>query len=485
VDRAPDRRSGSKLATLSPIPPSTIPLKGRPAFRPSFGFLTALTVLAVSTASAAETAPVELGGETTVDRRGRRAYSQPAANLTWEDRAKFEVGDSLFNRNWVIAGASTTARDGLGPLFNARSCSACHSRDGRGRPPIGDEELVGLLFRLSVEREEWFVPEPRYGGQLQPFAVPGARGEGRVAIEVEEIARTFADGTAYALHAPRYRFADLAYGPLDEEVLVSPRVAPPVYGVGLLEQVPTDAILARADPDDEDGDGISGRPNFQVVDGERRLGCFGWKANQPTVRRQVAAAFLGDIGITSGDFPVEDRTPAQVDAGLGELPSGGEPEIDERRLDRVAFYVRHLAVPRRRGVGDATVERGWRAFRRLRCDACHVSTLRTGDDGPFPALAGQTIHPFTDLLLHDMGDELADGRPDEEAGPREWRTPPLWGIGLTETVNGHTRFLHDGRARSLEEAILWHGGEAESHRDAYRDLPKAEREALLEFLRNL
>ncbi len=345
-----------------------------------------------------------------------------------------------------------------------------------------------MLLRLSTPGEDPFlggpVPDPAYGDQLQDRAINGVEPEGRIALTHEPIEIERADGTVSTLALPIYTFEDLAYGELSEELLVSPRIAPIVAGSGLLEAIPDDKISAAADPDDEDSDGISGRVNM-VWDAraeELRIGRFGWKANVPTLEQQTAAAFLGDIGITSPLFPDPGCTETQ--ASCHDAPSGGEPEIDQQKIDRIVFYLRTLAVPARRDVEHDEVRQGEEIFSRIGCSSCHTPTVETGDS-PIEELANQTIHPYTDLLLHDMGPALADGRPDFGASGSEWRTPPLWGIGLVDTVNGHTRFLHDGRARSLEEAILWHGGEAEAARLSFTELTDEEVEALLAFLEDL
>ena len=289
-------------------------------------------------------------------------------------------------------------------------------------------------------------------------------------------------GSPYSLRRPAYTFSDLQYGPMHPDTQLSPRVAPAMVGLGLLEAVPESTLLAMADADDTDGDGISGRPN-RVWDKARQetvVGRFGWKANQPNVAQQVAGAFLGDIGITSPLFPHEN-CPVEAVA-CRQASNGGNPELSESLLGHVAFYSRTLAVPARRNSRLPEVRRGRKLFDEAQCNACHTPTLRTGAVPGLPDLSGQVIHPYTNLLLHDMGAGLADNRPDYEASGSEWRTPPLWGIGLIETVNRHTFFLHDGRARNLAEAILWHGGEAEASKEHFRRMPRADREALLQFL---
>lgn len=214
-----------------------------------------------------------------------------------------------------------------------------------------------------------------------------------------------------------------------------------------------------------------------------RVGRFGWKASQASLEDQVQAAFHGDIGITSPRFPLEQLSAAQRE--VVREPSGGEPEIDAAKVSRVAHYCRVLAVPAQRTPEDPQVNLGREVFARAGCAACHVPELRTGNGSPIEALRGVAFRPYSDLLLHDMGEGLADGRRDGDASGREWRTPPLWGIGLVPTVNGHSRYLHDGRARSLEEAVLWHGGEAQRSRDAFMAMEPAERAALLAFLGSL
>lgn len=428
------------------------------------------------------------GGDTTVFDASVNAFSLAARNMTFERRQRFVVGNSFFNKNWVQAPASTEGRDGLGPTFNARSCSTCHLKDGRGRPPAPGEEFVGLLLRLSVPGEGTDAapgPVPGYGGQLQPYAIDGVPVEGTPQVHYTEAWGRFADGEAYSLRAPTYTIIDPAFGPLPTTLQISPRVAPAMIGLGLLEALSEDELLSREDPEDADGDGISGRANWipDVESGALRIGRFGWKANQPTVRQQTAGAFLGDLGVTSSLFPEENCPPEQVDCAAA--PNGGAPELSDSLLDDISLYSSTLAVPARRGVDDPKVLRGRQVFRDIGCDACHTPTLTTAADAELEEARGQTIWPYTDLLLHDMGEGLADDRPDGLADGREWRTPPLWGIGLVETVNGHTNFLHDGRARSLLEAVLWHGGEAEASRDALLDLPADERAELVAFLESL
>jgi CxxC motif-containing protein (DUF1111 family) len=432
------------------------------------------------------------GGDTTTSLVTREAFTQPTANITDADRRAFMIGQSVFNQNWVAAPSNNRDHQGLGPLFNAQSCSSCHVKAGRGLPPNADHpERLGLLFRLSVPGVNGHggpLPEPCYGQQLHPFAIMGIPPDGAVEIQYLEKHLDLPGGGSLALRAPTYRFRDLAYGQLCPGTLVSPRVALPLFGLGLLEDIPVSALMAHAQRSVGDPDGIHGHLN-RVWDIRRQamaIGRFGWKANQPTIEQQVASAFQGDIGITSSLYP-EENTPASHRLASGR-PSGGEagaPELSELKLQRLTTWTHLLAVPARRDVDDPSVQRGQQLFQVFRCDACHVPTWTTGPDDAFPELAHQTIHPYSDLLLHDLGSALADGRPDFGAGPREWRTPPLWGIGLTATVSAQQSYLHDGRARSLLEAVAWHGGEAASSRDRLLQASQEDRQALLRFLASL
>jgi CxxC motif-containing protein (DUF1111 family) len=454
-----------------------------------------LAVAMLTGAHAGESPPgwfgAPIAGDATLDLADENAFARPMPTLPVEDLRRFTFGNRLFNTNWVAAPASVDAFDGLGPLFNRVSCSACHTRDGRGRPPEHGEPLESMLVRLSLPGSEPNGaprPVPHYGDQLNEKALPGVPAEGRTVVSYREQPGQYRDGQVYSLLVPAYEFTALGYGPLPADTLKSPRVAPPVFGLGLLEAVPDAEILARADPDDADHDGISGRAHqvWDAAQGRRALGRFGWKANQPSLRQQGASAALGDIGLTTSLFPRENVADGQSAAAA--MPGGGpqgEPELRDDFLDKLTFYLRSLAVPAPRFGAAPAAARGATLFTRIGCTACHAPTLTTGDFPDLPALAHQQIHPFTDLLLHDMGAELADGRPDFEALGSEWRTPPLWGIGLTAIVNRHTRFLHDGRARSLEEAVLWHGGEARAARERFMKLKRPERRALLDFLGSL
>lgn len=451
----------------------------------------AVLLLAAGLAASAEpeTSGPRLGGEATVVVADRTAFSRPLPALSSDERVRFQQGQELFRTSWLIAPGPVPTLDGLGPVFNRSSCAGCHQHNGRGQPlPEEARAFRSMLLRLSVAGEDEHggpKPHPAYGRQLNDWGIIGVPAEGQLAVTYEPVPGRFADNSEYELRRPRFEATNLAFGPLDPEVLTSPRVAPAIVGLGLLEAVPESLILEQADPDDRNGDGISGRANrvWDTALGDVALGRFGWKANAPTLYHQAASAALEDIGITSPLFPEENCTPEQRACRL--RASGGSPELSATLLDRLVFFLSALAVPAQRNPDDPAVRTGERLFHELACASCHRPTLKTASHAHVAVLSDQVIHPYTDLLLHDMGEGLADHRPDYAASGGEWRTPPLWGIGLVPEVNRHTFYLHDGRARSLEEAILWHGGEAEAARERYRHLAKEKRAALLAFLASL
>ena len=432
------------------------------------------------------------------------AFSSPSGNMSFEKQFDFAVGNGIFRKIWVSSPSSTQSSDGLGPLFNSRSCQSCHIKDGRGHPPAAGERAESLLIRLSIPpqneedqaaiqtRRTSSVPDPVYGGQLQNFSVQGILAEGRVNITYAEIEVELSDAGIASLRHPTYEITNLHYGALHPEVMLSPRVAPPMIGVGLLEAVPEVDILALEDPDDSNGDGISGRANWvwDVKQQTVALGRFGWKAGQPSVAQQSANAFLSDIGISSPMLPKPYGECTEVQMKCRNAPHGidtatNSSEVEQQLFDLVVFYSRNLGVPARRDLDDPKVLEGKRLFYEANCTGCHNPKFVTRRDSVGEEQSFQLIWPYTDMLLHDMGDGLADNSPEGVANGREWRTAPLWGIGLTEAVNKHTQFLHDGRARNLLEAILWHGGEAEASKQVVVDMTSNEREALLAFLNSL
>ena len=446
------------------------------------------------------------GGATTHRKKlNKNAFSHASANMSFEREIDFKVGNGFFKRLWVTAPASTQAADGLGPLYNARSCQRCHLKDGRGHPPNGpDDNAVSMFLRVSIppqndeqrrliaEHRVNNIPDPVYGTQLQDFAIAGHKAEYNIGIQYEEIPVTLSDGTVVSLRKPTYTAEKLGYGPLHPEAQLSPRVAPQMIGLGLLEAIDAKDILAKADPDDKDGDGISGRPNkvwsaeFEKV----MLGRFGLKAGSPSVNEQSQGAFNGDIGISvplnrSGAGECTAKQEACQKAPNGNSPQYENLEADTQVVDLVVFYSKNLAVPARRDVNDPEVLAGKKLFYETGCISCHTPKYVTRSEGVAPEQKGQLIWPYTDLLLHDMGEGLADNRPEGVANGREWRTAPLWGIGLTPIVNGHSLYLHDGRARNLLEAVLWHGGEAQAQRDAVVAMNAEQRGQLLRFIESL
>ena len=430
------------------------------------------------------------GGTATVFDHSHAAFGRALHNLDRGRWMSMRAGKRLFENAWHTT-AEPGPRGGLGPRFNTVSCSGCHFRDGRGAPPkdvMAAPEPPPRVLRL---RRSDGTPDPRYGVQLNEHGV-GLAGEGafavdRVAVDQVTFAEAETDGLPYpagdlrpVLSRPAARMEKAGLGPLHPDTRLDLRVPPILVGMGLLEAVPDATLEALADPDDRDGDGISGRVR-RLDDG--RIGRFGWTASQPDLESQVAGAFLEDLGVTSELRP--DANCAADDAACRRL-AGDAVELSAYQLGRVALYTRLLGPPARRDWDDPEVLRGRDTFVAVGCAACHVPSLETGTgDEVLPELAGQTIRPFTDLLLHDLGPELADEASEPGVEPGEWRTAPLWGLGLIERVNGHLYLLHDGRARSIEEAILWHGGEAATSRAAFVDLSPAERRALLRFLESL
>ena len=322
---------------------------------------------------------------------------------------------------------------------------------------------------------------PGFGTQLQHQAIFGYEKEASLGISYEPIERVFADGTKIILQKPVYSIEN-PYIPLPGNVLISPRIGMPVFGLGLLEAISEQDILALADVNDDNEDGISGKPNYvwDPVSLSVKLGRFGWKGGAPSVLVQSAGAYNEDMGVTNLIVPMESsfgqsNTEIEFD----------DIEVSDQDLEDVTFYVQTLAVPVARNIDDPDVIHGKQLFEKINCTACHNPSFTTGVLDSVPEVSNQKIYPYTDMLLHDMGDDLADNRSEFDADGKEWKTRPLWGIGLTSVVNGHTNFLHDGRARNLTEAILWHGGEAEDARNEFMELSKEDREALISFLNAL
>ncbi|MGH7668367.1 MAG: di-heme oxidoredictase family protein [Gemmatimonadaceae bacterium] len=429
--------------------------------------------------TASSTDPLSGGASMTVQDQSSLAFGRPGPTLTPSQLAMHNAGEVGFEASFVPG--TGTVNSGLGPRFDNVECSACHLNEGRG-VPTGAGQTASMLFRSSVAGSDAHggpAPAPGFGTQIQLQAVPGLQPKAVMTVTYTDSVDFFADGTPDTLHVPHYALS-APYVPLPAGIRLSPRRTPPVFGIGLLEAVPADTIEALAAAQQVDG-GPVGHANYvwDPTVGAAVLGRFGLKANVGSVLEQTAAAYNADMGVTSSVFPVEncdDPVP-----GCAAHPA----EATDSLLAAVTAYVRTLAVPARRNVSATDVLRGQTLFTQVGCASCHVATLHTGTVTSDPELSGQRIHPYTDLLLHDMGPGLADGRPDYLATGTEWRTTPLWGIGLTTIVNGHTNYLHDGRARSLLEAIMWHDGQAAAARGLVRQMSQSDRNALIAFLMSL
>lgn len=419
-------------------------------------------------------------------------YMQPVPGLTHSQLQKFKAGEKQFKAPWVVF-PLLGGEWGLGPTFLANSCVGCHVQAGRGRTFDQPDAIVfHQMLRLSLPGEGpdgGPVPHPNYGDQLQVFGVNvGLKenlkpGEAELYVDWLPEPVTLPDGTQVELRKPAVRIEKPNFGPIDANVLTSLRNTQVVFGMGYLEAVTEADILALAEL--QRTQGLNGRPNYVRDDiGQRTaLGRFGWKANQPSVRQQIAAAFHGDMGVTSSLYIEENCPPVQT--ACRAMPPGNRPELLDYSWDELNFWSVALDAPPARDQDNPQIMRGRQLFEKARCAQCHVPEMRTGDYPLLPAISKKTFRAYTDLLLHDMGDGLADGRPDFKAGPRDWRTAPLWGIGLSAQVNGSTNLLHDGRARNVLEAILWHGGEAKASRDLFAGLSKEERDDLIAFVNSL
>ena len=445
------------------------------------------------------------GGRASVSVSGFNSFALPSANMPVIKQMDFHTGNRFFRQPWSPAPAADPAMDGLGPLFNTDSCEKCHIRDGRGQAPEHNElNDVSLLVRLSVpaktqaQREmlvrAGVIPEPTYGAQFQDRGVAGVPGEGKIRVKYRYFDVSFADGFKVELRKPEFSLEDLGYGPMAKDVMMSFRVTPSMIGIGLLEAIPESALLAKEDPQDKDNDGISGRANrvWDIQKNMTSIGRFGWKAGVPTLRQQSAAAFNGDLGLTTSLFPNKACTASQ--SACKQAIAGDQPDVPDAVLDKVVFYGRNLGVPIREDAKDETVLKGKKLFYEAGCAGCHTPSFRTASMATQSETAmtviekeqaNQLIWPYSDFLLHDMGVELADNRPEFLASGSEWRTPALWGIGHSKSVNKNAGFLHDGRARTLMEAILWHGGEAKASKNNVLEMNAHKRRALMAFIESL
>lgn len=414
------------------------------------------------------------GGDTSVNNTTTNGYEQPLANLSRSEALQqHELGSEGFRRNFARAAVGGAIR--IGPKFNNVSCVSCHTHAGRGVPVFsrtGSQAVVKVSSRFgNPSLPGGPIPVPKLGLQLGDHAISGIKPDVAIRLSWQMVAGSYPDGTPYHLREPRLSIKPLGAS-VPRSIMTSLRRPPPVFGVGLLDAIDDESIQALADPSDTNHDGISGRINtvWDVVKERRSIGKFGWKAAAPTVMQQIATAYAADMGVSNPVMP----------------PGAKKPDIDYHALLLTIFHSQTLAVPQARDQNVPAVIRGKEIFQSLQCNSCHIMTLITGRHD-IPELSHQTIHPFTDLLLHDLGPGLADNRPEFRASGSEWRTPPLWGIGLTKSAlnGGKENYLHDGRARTLEEAILWHGGEGKAARERFEQLSREDRAKLIEFLRSL
>ena len=450
-----------------------------------------------------EQSEIKTGGGIT-HKRLYASYLYPGEKLSSKQQLDFWTGFSFFRDPWVAAPSATGNRDGLGPLFNTRSCIACHTAGSRARiDEVGHILPLSLVVRLGSKDANITGVDPIYGGQIQPRAISYRLtdaamikkspytdnvGEAWLDKSYDKISGSFADGELYQLFKPSYQLTKLAYGELAPHIGLSVRLAPNIFGMGLLNAIKTADLLSQEDINDSDGNGISAKYNRvpNVITGDIEVGRFGFKAKQPNLHQQVAAAFRDDIGITNTSFPDESCTKTQMACNYAAEYGGhslADLEIPDNRLDFTVTFNELLGVPPARNLKNKTVQAGRKLFYQLQCQQCHRPSYVTDENYPVKALAKQTIWPYTDLALHDMGDGLADGVHEFNASGREWRTAPLWGIGLQKYKTGQQRFLHDGRARTISEAILWHGGEAGPAKQAYVALNKQQRDALVKFVK--
>jgi CxxC motif-containing protein (DUF1111 family) len=427
----------------------------------------------------------EMDKEISVNRETRESFAAPIPALALSKMRLFTGGRHLFRRSWTPAPSSVQSLDGLGPVFNRVSCSGCHVKDGRGRPPKNGNKFRSMVIKLSLIENGKAFADPNYGYQLNDKSILGVPYEGKASITFTTKIEKFKDGSEIQLSVPNYSFHSLSFGELNKNTAYSGRVAPVVFGLGLLEAIEEKDILKNADPEDSNDDGISGRAH-KIIDRPSKkimLGKYGWKATRAKLLHHITGAASQDMGLTSSVFP--EQNCLAIQKKCSEQINGGDPEVSEAQIERLLIYMQTLAPPRQRDIQDEVIIKGQKLFVDIGCENCHTSTYTTGVHPHHPELSNRIIKPYSDFLLHDMGSGLDDGLPEGEAKSYEWKTPPLWGIGLVKIVNKHTRFLHDGRAKSIEEAILWHDGEALKAKKNYTSLSIKDRKNILRFLNSL
>ena len=438
------------------------------------------------------------GGETSNQVENKNSFSLSSRNLEEHMRINFLVGNALFERMWEDSSISKNiAKDGLGPFFSARSCESCHINDGRGHIPLTNkEDKISVVIQISqnIEQSNDYIKnidDDTYGGQISEFAVKDVLKEADIIIDYKYSLEMYEDGRVVELRRPIIKIDNLNYGEFNESTTFSARIAQPMIGLGLIEHISDQSLLMNEDIDDTNKDGVSGKANkvWDIQKEKLAIGRFGWKAAQPSVYQQTADAFYHDMGLSnklySNPFNCTSKQEECTKAISGNSEEYDDLEVSSDQLDLVTFYSSQLGVPVRRSINAENVKKGKEIFFALNCNSCHVESFTTGDSGSHVNLNNQIIYPYSDFLLHDMGESLSDGVSEFLALGSEWRTPPLWGIGLTNIVSDEYGYLHDGRARTIEEAILWHGGEAKEIIQNYKKLKKNEVNQLLSFINSL
>lgn len=426
-----------------------------------------------------------MASEISVNKETREAFASPIPALSLSKMRQFTGGRHLFRRSWTSAPSSVKSLDGLGPVFNRVSCSGCHVKDGRGRPPEDGAKFKSMVIKLSLNKNNSILPDPNYGFQLNDKSILGVPYEGKAQIQFSTKTVFFDDKSKVELSVPSYSFHSLSFGPFNPETKYSGRVAPAVFGLGLIEAIKEEDIIKNEDVFDVNNDNISGRAHYiiDVPSKKTILGRFGWKATRGTLLHHITGAAFQDMGLTSSFFLKQNCT--NIQKKCSEQINGGVPEISDKQINMLQLYMQTLAVPRQRNPDNKDIIQGNKLFKNIGCETCHISTYKTGKHKDHIELSNRVIKPYSDFLLHDMGPGLDDELKEGSAISYEWKTPPLWGIGLVKMVNKHTRFLHDGRARSIEEAILWHEGESLSSKNKYLSLNAEERSKVLKFLNSL
>ena len=438
------------------------------------------------------------GGETSNQVENKNSFSLSSRNLEEHMRINFLVGNALFERMWEDSSISKNiAKDGLGPFFSARSCESCHINDGRGHIPLTNkEDKISVVIQISqniAQSNDYIknIEDDIYGGQISEFAVKDVLKEADIIIDYKYSLEMYEDGRVVELRRPIIKIDNLNYGDFNESTIFSARIAQPMIGLGLIEHISDQSLLMNEDINDTNNDGVSGKANkvWDIENEKLAIGRFGWKAAQPSVYQQTADAFYHDMGLSnklySNPFNCTSKQVECAKAISGNSEEYDDLEVSNDQLDLVTFYSSQLGVPARRSINAENVKKGKEIFFALNCNSCHVESFTTGDTGSHANLNNQIIYPYSDFLLHDMGESLSDGVSEFFAQGSEWRTPPLWGIGLTSIVSDEYGYLHDGRARTIEEAILWHGGEANEIIQNYKKLKKNEVNQLLSFINSL